>query len=566
MSSALLVVAAAAQLVSWLKALLLFVTFVPWLWLVSSKLDKDARYFKLQRRQQYNAAYMAAAVVALAVMLFVPIFWVGWPLGIVVLAAPLWVYMQVRNRAVAEKDQFKLTTQTLAARFATRRKVKAANAAVRFIDPAGKERVCPPKDDPAFARHMAAEDLIVPALEARATQVDLSVSPRGTTLTQTIDGIRYKREAMPVESAVALVDYLKGIARVNVEDRRRRQKADLTLVGPTGQVQVSLVTAGSSAGQQLQLIFNRTKRVHKPFDGLGFLPGQLEALRALQQPHDRHGIALFGAPPEQGLSTTGYSLVSRHDAYTCNIKTLEREILVMIDGVDQVQWDPNNPNVDYATNLQSILRRDPDVVLIAELTEPETARIAAEPGMEGPLIYVPLRAASVGEQVRHWVKLAGDLKKATAALRVVINERLLRNVCPNCRQAYQPKPDLLAKMNLPAQKVQQLYRASGKVQVKNKIETCPVCGGTGYFGQSGAFEVFVVGDEERRLLQSGDLKGSLAQARRNKMIYLQEAALSKVVAGETTVEEVIRATAPSKAAVEAPRSQEDAAPATKTGG
>ncbi len=566
MIPAILLVAAAAQLVSWIKAMLLFITFVPWLWLVSSKLDKDAHYFKLLRRQQYNAIYMATAVVALAVMLFVPIFWIGWPLGIVVLATPVWVYVQLRNRAVSEKDRFTLTPQTLATRFATRRKVKAANAAVKFLDPTGKERVCPPKDDPAFAKHMAAEDLIVPALEARATQADLSVSPRGTTLTQTIDGIRYKRDAMPVESAVALVDYLKGIARLNVEDRRRRQKADLTLVGPTGHVQVSLVTAGSSAGQQLQLIFNRTKRVHKPFDGLGLLPAQLEALRALTQPHERHGIVLFGAPPEQGLSTTGYSLVSRHDAYTCNIKTLEREILVTIDGVDQVQWDPNNPNVDYATNLQSILRRDPDVVLIAELTEPETARIAAEPGMEGPLIYIPLRAASVGEQIRHWVKLVGDLKKATAALRAVINERLLRNVCPNCRQAYQPRPDLLAKMNLPPQKVQQLYKASGKVQVKNKIETCPVCGGTGYFGQTGAFEVFVVTDEERRLLQAGDLKGSLAQARRNKMIYLQEAALSKVVAGETTVEEVIRATAPSKAAVESPRSQEDPAPTAKTGG
>ncbi len=560
MIPATLLLAAAVQLVSWVKALLLFVTFVPYLWLVSSKLDKDARVVRMPRRQ-WNAVYMATAVAALAVMLFVPIFWIGWPLGIIALAAPLWVYVQMRNRAVPEKDRFTLTPQTLAAGFATRRRVKAASAAVRFIDPQGKERVCPPKDDPGFARHMAAEDLIVPALEARATQVDLSVSQRGTTLTQTIDGIRYKRDGLPVESALVLVDYMKDVGKLNVEDRRRRQKADLKLLGPTGQVQVSLVTAGSSSGQQLQLIFNRTKRVHKPFDGLGLLPAQLEALRVFEQPHERHGIILFGAPPEQGLSTTGYSLVSRHDAYTCNIKTLEREILVRIDGIDQVQWDPTNPNIDYATNLQSILRRDPDIVLISELTEAETARIAAEPGLEGPLIYVPLRAASVGEQIRQWVKLAGDLKKATSALRAVINERLLRNVCPNCRQAYQPRPELLQKMNLSAQKVQQLYKASGKVQVKNKIETCPVCGGTGYFGQTGAFEVFIVTDEERRLLQSGDLKGSLAQARRNKMIYLQEAALSKVVAGETTVEEVIRATAPSKAAVEAPRSQEDPAPA-----
>jgi type II secretory ATPase GspE/PulE/Tfp pilus assembly ATPase PilB-like protein len=247
-----------------------------------------------------------------------------------------------------------------------------------------------------------------------------------------------------------------------------------------------------------------------------------------------------------------YSILARHDAYTSNIKTLEREVQLNIDGVDHVQWDPTNPDIDYATNLQSILRRDPDLVSISFIKDADTARIVTEPGMQGPLIYVPQRSATIVEQIREWVKQVGDVKRAGRALRAVTNQRLLRSLCANCRQSYQPTEEQLKKLNLPAGKVNQLYRAGGKVQVKNKIENCPVCAGSGYLGQTGIFEVLVLDDEARRLLMSGDLKAVLAHARRNKMIYLQEAALAKVAAGDTTIEEVVRVTAPATSEGSAP--------------
>jgi type II secretory ATPase GspE/PulE/Tfp pilus assembly ATPase PilB-like protein len=144
------------------------------------------------------------------------------------------------------------------------------------------------------------------------------------------------------------------------------------------------------------------------------------------------------------------------------------------------------------------------------------------------------------------VKIVGDLKSATRPLRAVVNQRLLRKLCPNCRQAYQPSAEQLKKLSLPAKNVTELFRPGGKVQVKNKIENCPVCGGTGYLGQTGIFEVFVTDSESRKHLEAGDLKAALNHARRNKMIYLQEAALSKVASGETTIEEVVRVTTPPK--------------------
>jgi general secretion pathway protein E len=549
-----------AFLVSFYKPLLMFVTFVAWAWLVSSKLDKDARYFRLNPHR-YNGIHMAAGLVALALMLAVPIFWIGWPLGIVVLVAPVYAYVQIRNSQVPEDQRFVLTGQTISDRLSKAKMARAAKAAsLSFKDPQGKERTAPAKDDPRFAVHMLAEDVIVPALAARATQVDMAVGSQGGTVTQTVDGIRYKREPVPPESAVALVDYVKELACLNVEDRRRRQAADLRMLSAEGRTELSVITAGSSSGQEMRLVFNRAKRLSKPVDDLGLLPSQLEALRVFEEPHERHGVVLFGAPRGHGLTTTGYSLVGRHDAYTSNIKTLELEVLTLLDGVDQVRWDPDNPDVDYAANLQSILRRDPDVVLTAEMRDRETARTAAEPGPEGPLIYIPQRVPSVPEQLQAWAKIVGDLKLAMKPLRAVINQRLLRCVCPNCRQPYQPAADQLQKLNLPADKIKQLYQPSGKIQVKNKIETCPVCGGTGYFGQTGIFQVMMVGDETRRLIMASDLKAAMADARRNKMIFLQEAALRKVVDGETTIDEIVRVTAPPRKAK--PRPQADAAPAT----
>lgn len=541
MTDPLLLAAASAHLVSFLKPLLIFVTFVPWAWLVSTHLDKDAAKHHLNRHL-FNAVHLGTGVAALLAMLFIPIFWIGWPLGIILLATPIYVYWQIRNREVPEHQQFHLTALDLRERLTARKKIKAAVAAVRFVDKDGNERQTPPKDDPRFAMHMLAEDVLVPALEARATEFSIAVSSRGVVMTQTIDGVRYKRDTVPAESGMPLIDYFKDVAGLNVEDRRRHQKADFKVSSPLGDTELTVETAGSSAGQELRIVFNLGKRLRKPFDDLGLLPQQLERLRVFEEVHERHGVVLIAAPPGNGLTTTAYALVSRHDAYTCNIKTLEREIRTTIDGVDHLLWDRNNPDIDYATALQSIIRRDPDVVLISELRDKETARVAAEPGLDGPLLYVPIRAASLTDAVRSWAKLVGDLKLAAGTLRCVMNQRLLRNVCPNCRQGYEPTPDLLKRMNLPAKKVEQLYRHSGKVQVKNKVDTCPVCGGTGYFGQSGAFEVLMIGDEERRLLLAGDLKGTLAAARRNKMVYLQEAALHKALKGDTSVEEVIRVT------------------------
>ncbi|MCA9296522.1 MAG: Flp pilus assembly complex ATPase component TadA [Phycisphaerales bacterium] len=541
--------------IAWWKALLGYAPFIAWAWLISTKLDKDAKYFHLDFKK-WGTLHLCAGALALVALLAIPIFWIGWPVSMMILIGPVLAYWKMRNEAVPESQRFQLGGGADAeVRREARKQAKAArDAALVFTASNNVDRPVPEKDDIAYTTHILAEDVVGPAVEGRATKLELRLTPKGCAVAQTVDGIRYKRDTIAADAGARLFAYVMDIAGMNVDDRRRRQAGKCEVAGPAGRRQLTITVNGSSSGQEMRIDIDRANQLDRPFDGLGLLPQQMERLQATQSGEDRSGVFLIGAPSGHGGTTTAYSLISRHDAYLSNIKTLEVDVMRRVEGVDHVEWDASDPNVDYATALQSILRRDPDVVLAMDVRDSETAKIIADGGLKGPLVYVPIAKGSITDSIREWARLVGDVKKATSCLRAVSNQRLLRKLCPNCRTPYSPTPEQLKALNLPAGKVQQLYAESGKVQVKNKIEGCSVCNGTGFLGQTAVFEVFEVDDEARRMLNAGDLKAALAHARRNKMIYLKDAAIAKVISGETSINELIRviaappaSTAPKKA-------------------
>jgi type II secretory ATPase GspE/PulE/Tfp pilus assembly ATPase PilB-like protein len=139
-----------------------------------------------------------------------------------------------------------------------------------------------------------------------------------------------------------------------------------------------------------------------------------------------------------------------------------------------------------------------------------------------------------------YAKAVGDLDKVAKSLSAATAQRLVRTLCPECKQAYKPDAAALKKMNLPANRVNELYKASGKVMVDNDEEPCPKCHGIGYIGRTAVFEVLVIDDEARELIRKSDLNGLRSHLRRQKMLYLQETALAKVVAGQTSIREAMR--------------------------
>jgi hypothetical protein len=138
------------------------------------------------------------------------------------------------------------------------------------------------------------------------------------------------------------------------------------------------------------------------------------ALRALEDPGKRVGIVLVSTPPGQGLTTLGFSLIARHDAYTSNIKTLERELVYRVEGVEHKAFAPEPGVEDYASALTKIIRRDPDVVLAADISEPGSAKAATLMGLERPLVYVLVPAESMAAAVATWIQAVGDPKTATS--------------------------------------------------------------------------------------------------------------------------------------------------------
>ncbi len=520
------------------KPLVMWALFMPWAWLVATKLSKDAR-FTNQNWKLWNSIHLGAGSVALIVMVSAWSFWISWPLALVILLSPILIYWKVRNASLPEERRYYLTFGRDAEAALERRQAKARSAAaIKFTNDRGQEIPIPAKDDDLYPVYLQVEDIIGPALESRANIIELLLTDNGGVVARTVDGVRTKQAEIETKDGLLVMNYLKSLASLDIENTRRRQRGQFSLNTPDASADVHIMTFGSSKGQQLKLEFDRERHHQINYELLGLHPQQRKGLDELDEAHERHGLVLITAPAGQGLSCTGYSLLGRHDAYTCNIKSLEHEILSWVNGVDQVEWDSMNHEIDFSTNLQSILRRDPDICLACDATDPESAKVAVAPGLNGPLIYYTMQGDSITSSIREWVKLVGNVEDAVKPLRAVLNQRLLRKLCPNCRQPVSPEEQ--AQLNLPAGVPNNIHRPVGKVQIKNKVEDCPVCQGTGYLGQTAVFEVLIVDKEIRKHLRSGDLKSGLAQARRNRMMLMQEAALMKAGTGETSLEEINR--------------------------
>jgi general secretion pathway protein E len=461
-------------LTSFVKPILIVGTLIPYCW-VASKVEPDARKFLLPVAV-WNGILLGAAVLGLLAVLTIPIFWAGWPVMILIYVGTMWGYWQYRNKRVPANAKFQLITGGLKKSLDERRAKKAiAEAAIKFFTPNGKPSAVPQRDTPEHAIHLSLESVLLPALTRRVSRLDLvATSPQQPLVPiHTIDGVKVKGEAIAPQAAVEAIDYLKKIAGLNLDDRRRRQTAEIKMISPARDVAATVSVWGSSAGPALRVDFDRAKSIQIAFDSLGLLPPQMDALRTFLDAGKRHGVILLSAVPGQGITTSAYSLLARHDAYTCNIKTLERTIELQLEGVDHTQFNPANPTVDFATNLQSILRRDPDVVYVSDVTDPNTGRIASNPGIAGPLIYVGVPAESVGGAVSEWFRAVGDLKAASRGLVAVTHQRLIRKVCEACRQPLQPTPDLLKRLGVPAGKTVNLFRANGKVQSRTESRIAP---------------------------------------------------------------------------------------------
>jgi type II secretory ATPase GspE/PulE/Tfp pilus assembly ATPase PilB-like protein len=184
----------------------------------------------------------------------------------------------------------------------------------------------------------------------------------------------------------------------------------------------------------------------------------------------------------------------------------------------------------------------PDVVGIGECEDSDTAKVASAAAKDGKLVYVVVRADSVLQAMGRWIKMVGDKRLIAETLVGISNQRMMRTLCEECKQGYAPNKELLKKFNLPAEKAKVLYRPGKEVYDKRgKASVCEHCQGTGYVGRAGVFEMVTLTDELRKAIRQVKQLPELGMHfRRAKMLYLQEQALRKVIAGKTAINEVLR--------------------------
>jgi type II secretory ATPase GspE/PulE/Tfp pilus assembly ATPase PilB-like protein len=246
-----------------------------------------------------------------------------------------------------------------------------------------------------------------------------------------------------------------------------------------------------------------------------------------------HGLFLSCGPTGAGKSTTLYAALGELDAFQQNIITVEDPVEYKMANVTQIEVNVKAGNT-FPNALRSILRQDPDVVMIGEIRDAETAKIACQAANTGHMVFSTIHANDTISALYRLTDLGVEPFLLSSSISAILGQRLVRKLCDDCKEAYTPKPELLKQVGLPAEKIEAFYRPPTEPQ-----GVCPTCGGLGYKGRLGVFELLVINERLRDMVrENAPVTALRAEARKNGMLYMKEEGLRLVVKGVTSLQEL----------------------------
>ncbi|MCF7974303.1 MAG: Flp pilus assembly complex ATPase component TadA [Phycisphaerae bacterium] len=478
------------------------------------------------------------------VWFFVPVYIVGaLCYAISILSASL-VYVKQRNARVLDFDRI-LTVDHIKSLLSGSGEVDEGMDSFLFITANKNDVPRPEARTPDFFGYRIAYDILTEAISRRAEFITLVPGPENYKIAFQIDGASVPQAEQPKDQIDFFLRFVKQLGGLDIKERRKPQKGIFYTRRGKDTLDWEIKTAGSTVGEQVRIRKVSHEAIIRLAE-LGMTNRQLQSLEEVKTA--KEGIILVTGPKSSGVTSTFYSILREHDAYTNSIYTFEKEITNSLPSVTQQLFTlSDTATTSYAKKLQQLFRMGTDIMGVAECVDPETAQVicaAANDG--GKLIYVILQADSVLQALGRWLKLVGDRKTAMTNLSGIMNQRLLRKLCDECKQGYTPNQDILKKFNLPADKAKVLYRP-GKVvyDKRGKESMCMHCYGTGFVGRTGVFEMITFNEELKKVvLKSKTLQDMGNQFRRAKMAYLQEQALRKVMGGVTAINEMVRVLTP----------------------
>jgi type II secretory ATPase GspE/PulE/Tfp pilus assembly ATPase PilB-like protein/CheY-like chemotaxis protein len=376
------------------------------------------------------------------------------------------------------------------------------------------------------------DTLIADGITSRASDIHVEPVEGGVVVRYRIDGVLRQVMKIPRSAGVPLVSRVKIMSGMDIADRLRPQDGRCRVAVNGNPVDLRVSTLPASLGEKLVIRILNTKTTILSLDALGLEEDERATMTQLLD--NKEGIILVTGPTGSGKTTTLYAALRQVQGDKVNIVTVEDPVEYRL-GSNIVQVQVNEKaGLTFASALRSILRQDPDVVLIGEIRDMETAQIALQASLTGHLVLSTLHTNDAPNTVTRLVDMGMEAYKIAAALRGILAQRLLRRLCPYCKvKQTEPLPQRI-KVHLPAGPAE-LYTAVG----------CSECAHTGYRGRFGIVEILVMSPEIERLIGRGATADQIASAARaNGMRSLFESGIRHVVSGETSVEELLRVTEP----------------------
>ncbi len=368
------------------------------------------------------------------------------------------------------------------------------------------------------------------AAKDRASDIHIQPLEKDLRVRYRIDGLLYDTYTPPKRAQNAIVSRIKVMAGLDVAEKRLPQDGRIKVRINEKDIDVRVSIIPSAYGEQVVMRLLDRSGALISLDSVGMNPDlERQIISLITRPQ---GVFLVTGPTGSGKTTTLYAVLQYINTPEKNILTVEDPVEYILDGIGQIQVN-QKIQLDFARALRSFLRQDPDVIMVGEVRDEETARIAVQAALTGHLVFSTLHTNDSASALTRLIDMGIEPYLLTSSVTAILAQRLVRRICPHCREVYEPtefERQLLRD-----------YIAITHVVYKGK--GCPECLGTGYLGRIGVFELLTMTGRIRQMVQgkvsSEEIK---AEAVKDGMVTLRQDGINRILAGDTTVSEIVRVT------------------------
>jgi len=383
------------------------------------------------------------------------------------------------------------------------------------------------------------EEILDDAIQLRASDIHFEPQEKIVIVRFRVDGVMHEAGRIPKEHYEGVLNRIKIDANMRIDEHFAAQDGAIRHPLPTGNaidIRVSIVPVVDGEKVVMRLLSEYVRRL--TLGDLGFSEANQEILR--QTAHSPFGMILTTGPTGSGKSTTLYALLKLRNAPDVNISTIEDPVEYKIAGINHIQVN-SKANLTFATGLRALVRQDPDIILVGEIRDGETADISVNAALTGHLLFSTLHANDAATSIPRLLDMGVESFLLASTLEVVIGQRLVRRICPNCRYSY-TVPGSKKKTLFPG--AAKFFPGSGSVTLY-KGKGCEACSETGYRGRVGIYELLQITDEMEELIIAHATSGEINKlACKQGMQLMFEDGFEKVKTGMTTIEELMRVAAP----------------------